>query len=304
MIAFIDMHREQFGVEAICRILGATECGFITSRGYRAAKSRPACARSIRDEMLVEEVKRIHKENYSVYGVRKMWHAMRHAGWDVCRDQVARLMRVAGLQGVRRGRKPVTTCPGAGPDERPDLVERKFAADRPRQLWVADITYVRILAGFCYVAFITDVFSRRIVGWAVAPTLHTQSLPLLALEHALLSTGASRNDSGLVHHSDRGSQYVSLAYSDALIAAGVKASVGTVGDSYDNALAETVNGLYKTELIYSKRIWDSVSEVELATMGWVHWWNTTRLHEALDYRTPAAVEAAYTHTTTTAPATV
>ncbi|WP_150108476.1 integrase core domain-containing protein, partial [Brachybacterium muris] len=152
--------------------------------------------------------------------------------------------------------------------------------------------------------FITDVFSRRIVGWAVAPTLHTQSLPLLALEHALLSTGASRNDSGLVHHSDRGSQYVSLAYSDALIAAGVKASVGTVGDSYDNALAETVNGLYKTELIYSKRIWESVSEVELATMGWVHWWNTTRLHEALDYRTPAAVEAAYTHTTTTAPATV
>ena len=274
MIAFIDMHRDQFGVEAICRILGATECGFITSRGYRAAKSRPACARSIRDEMLVEEVKRIHKENYSVYGVRKMWHAMRHAGWDVGRDQVARLMRIAGLQGVRRGRKPVTTRPGAGPDERPDLVERKFAADRPRQLWVADITYVRILAGFCYVAFITDVFSRRIVGWAVAPTLHTQSLPLLALEHALLSTGASRNDSGLVHHSDRGSQYVSLAYSDALIAAGVKASVGTVGDSYDNALAETVNGLYKTELIYSKRIWDSVSEVELATMGWVHWWNT------------------------------
>ena len=206
MIAFIDMHRDQFGVEAICRILGATECGFITSRGYRAAKSRPACARSIRDEMLVEEVKRIHKENYSVYGVRQMWHAMQHAGWDVGRDQVARLMRIAGLQGVRRGRKPVTTRPGAGPDERPDLVERKFAADRPRQLWVADITYVRILAGFCYVAFITDVFSRRIVGWAVAPTLHTQSLPLLALEHALLSTGASRNDSGLVHHSDRGSQ--------------------------------------------------------------------------------------------------
>ena len=132
MIAFIDMHREQFGVEAICRILGATECGFITSRGYRASKTRPASARSLRDEMLVEELKRIHQENYSVYGVRKMWHAMRHAGWDVGRDQVARLMRIAGLQGVRRGRKPVTTCPGAGPDERPDLVERKFAADRPR----------------------------------------------------------------------------------------------------------------------------------------------------------------------------
>ena len=304
MIAFIDVHREKFGVEAICRILGATECGFITSRGYRASKNRPASARSLRDEMLVEELKRIHQENYSVYGVRKMWHAMRHAGWDVGRDQVARLMKSAGLQGVRRGRKTVTTRPAAGEDQRPDLVERKFVADRPQQLWVADITYVRILAGFCYVAFITDVFSRRIVGWAVAPTLHTQSLPLLALEHALLSTGASRNEGGLVHHSDRGSQYISLAYSDALVAAGVKASVGTVGDSYDNALAETVNGLYKAELIYSKRIWESVSEVELATMGWVHWWNTARLHEALGYRTPASVEAAYTHLMTTAPATV
>ncbi|GAC62941.1 putative transposase, partial [Gordonia malaquae NBRC 108250] len=289
MIAFVDMHREKFGVEAICRILSATECGFITSRGYRAAKNRPASARSVRDEMLAEEVQRIHQANYSVYGVRKMWHAMRHAGWNVGRDQVARLMKIAGLQGVRRGRKPVTTCSADGDDQRPDLVERRFVADRPQQLWVADITYVRMLSGFCYVAFVTDVFSRRIVGWAVAPTLHTESLPLLALEHALQSTGVSRNESGLIHHSDRGSQYVSLAYSDALLAAGVTASVGTVGDSYDNALAETVNGLYKAELIYSKRIWESVSEVELATMGWVHWWNTSRLHEALGYRTPANV---------------
>ncbi|MFM9375999.1 IS3 family transposase [Gordonia sp. VNK21] len=304
MIAFVDMHREKFGVEAICRILSTTECGFITSRGYRAAKNRPASARSVRDEMLVEEVQRLHQANYSVYGVRKMWHAMRHAGWDVGRDQVARLMKIAGLQGVRRGRKPVTTCSADGDDQRPDLVERRFVADRPQQLWVADITYVRMLPGFCYVAFITDVFSRRIVGWAVAPTLHTEPLPLLALEHALQSTGVSRNESGLIHHSDRGSQYVSLAYSDALLAAGVTASVGTVGDSYDNALAETVNGLYKAELIYSKRIWESVSEVELATMGWVHWWNTSRLHEALGYRTPANVEASYTHTTTTAPAAV
>ncbi|GAA3042152.1 hypothetical protein GCM10010528_22620 [Gordonia defluvii] len=304
MIAFVDMHREKFGVEAICRILSATECGFITSRGYRAAKNRPASARSVRDEMLAEEVQRIHQANYSVYGVRKMWHAMRHAGWNVGRDQIARLMKIAGLQGVRRGRKPVTTCSADGDDQRPDLVERRFVADRPQQLWVADITYVRMLSGFCYVAFVTDVFSRRIVGWAVAPTLHTESLPLLALEHALQSTGVSRNESGLIHHSDRGSQYVSLAYSDALLAAGVTASVGTVGDSYDNALAETVNGLYKAELIYSKRIWESVSEVELATMGWVHWWNTSRLHEALGYRTPANVGATYTHTTTTAPATV
>ncbi len=230
-----------------------------------------------------------------------MHQAMRRAGWEIGRDQVGRLMKVAGLEGVRRGRKPVTTRPAAEPDARPDLVERRFAAERPNQLWVADITYVRTLAGFCYVAFITDVFTRHIVGWAVSASLHTAGLPLLALEQALLTTGASRGRQGLVHHSDRGSQYVSLAYSDALITAGVTASVGTVGDSFDNALAETVNGLYKAELIHTKRVWDSLQAVELATMGWVHWWNTQRLHQALGYRTPAEVEAAYTHNQDTAP---
>ncbi len=230
-----------------------------------------------------------------------MHHAMRRAGWEIGRDQVARLMKLAGVEGVRRGRKPITTRPAGEPDARPDLVERCFTAERPNQLWVADITYVRILGGFCYVAFITDVYSRRIVGWAVSDNLHTAGLPLLALEHALVSTGASRDRHGLVHHSDRGSQYVSLAYSDALITAGVSASVGTVGDSYDNALAGTVNGLYKAELIHAKRIWESVEAVELATMGWVHWWNTQRLHEALGYRTPVEVEAAYTHDQDSAP---
>ncbi|WP_082803395.1 IS3 family transposase [Kocuria palustris] len=301
MIAFIDMHRDQFGVEAICRTLSATECGFITSRGYRAAKTRPASERSVRDAMLGQEIRRVHVENYSVYGVRKMHQAMRRASWEISRDQAARLMRAAGLQGVRRGCKPITTKPAREPDARPDMVERRFTADRPHRLWVADITYVRILGGFCYVAFITDVYSRRIVGWAVSGSLHTAGLPLLALEHALLSTGASRGREGLVHHSDRGSQYVSLAYSHALITAGVSASVGTVGDSYDNALAETVNGLYKAELIHAKRIWESVEAVELATMGWVHWWNTARLHEALGYCTPAEVEAAYTHDQDSAP---
>lgn len=206
MIRFIDEHRDQFGVEAICRTLRATECGFITSRGYRAAKTRPASARALRDVLLLEEVKRIHAENYSVYGIRKMHHAMVRAGWQVGRDQVARLMREAGLQGVRRGRKPITTRPAGVPDARPDLVERRFAADRPHQLWVADITYVRTISGFCYVAFITDVYSRRIVGWAVSGSLRTAGLPLLALEHALVSTGATRGRQGLVHHSDRGAQ--------------------------------------------------------------------------------------------------
>ena len=304
MIRFIDEHRDQFGVEAICRVLSATECGFITSRGYRAAKARPASTRALRDEVLLPELRRIHAENYSVYGVRKMHHAMRRAGWDVGRDQVARLMRGAGLHGVRRGRKPVTTRPAQMPDARPDLVERRFTAEQPNRLWVADITYVRILAGFCYVAFITDVCTRKIVGWAVSATLHTDGLPLLALEHALLTSGAVRSQSGLIHHSDRGAQYVSLAYSDALITAGVTASVGSVGDSYDNALAETVNGLFKAELIHSQRIWESTQAVEIATMGWVHWWNTECLHEALGYRTPVEVEASYTHPTTTAPAPV
>ncbi len=206
MIAFIDEHRDQFGVEAICRTLRATECGFITSRGYRASKSRPASARSLRDELLIEELERIHAENYSVYGVRKMRHAMARAGGEIGRDQVARLMRAAGLQGVRCGRKPTTTKPADEPDARPDLVERRFAAERPNQLWVADITYVRILGGFCYVAFITDVYSRCIVGWAVSGSLHTAGLPLLALEHALVSTGATRGRQGLIHHSDRGAQ--------------------------------------------------------------------------------------------------
>ena len=305
MIRFIDEHRDQLGVEAICRVLSATECGFITSRGYRAAKAPPASARALRDEALLPEIRPIHSENYSVYGVRKMHHAMRRAGWDVGRDQVARLMRAAGLQGVRRGRRPVTTRPAQVPDARPDLVERRFTAEQPNRLWVADITYVRILAGFCYVASITDVCTRKIVGWAVAATLHTEGLPLLALEHALLTSGAVRSESGLIHHSDRGAQYVSLAYSAALITAGVTASVGTVGDSYDNALAETVNGLFKAELIHSqRRIWESTEAVEIATMGWVHWWNHDRLHEALGYRTPAEVEASYTHPMTTAPATV
>lgn len=302
MIAFIDEHRDQFGVEAICRTLSATQCGFITSRGYRAAKRRPPSDGAVEDELLVPEVRRIHAENYGIYGVRKMHQAMARAGCEIGRDQIARLMRAAGLQGVRRGRKPVTTRPADVPDTRPDLVERRFTADGPNQLWVADITYVRILAGFCYVAFINDVFTRRIVGWAVSASLPTAGLALLALEHALVATGASRGREGLIHHSDPGCQYVSLAYSDALFAAGVSASVGTVGDSYDNALAETVNGLYKAELIHSKRVWESVEAVELATMGWVHWWNTARLHEALDYRTPAEVEAAaYTHDQDSAP---
>lgn len=181
-------------------------------------------------------------------------------------------------------------------------MKRDFTSAAPHQLWIADITYVRLMSGFCYVAFITDVCTRKIVGRAVASTLHTDRLSLLALEHALLTSGARWTSSGLSHHSDRGVQYVSVAHTDALVAAGVTASVGTVGDSYDNALAESINGLYKTEIIYSRGVWDSATAVEIAILEWVRWWNTARLHESLAYRTPAEVEAACTEIEATAPA--
>ncbi|GAA1369135.1 transposase InsO family protein [Brevibacterium luteolum] len=294
MIRFIDTFRGRFGVEFICRVLGATACGFITSRGYRAAKSRKPAARAIRDGLLVEEVKRLHAANYGVYGVRKMWHAMRRAGWDIGRDQTARLMRVAGVTGVVRGRKPRTTVPARVPDQRPDLVMRDFKAPAPNRLWVADITYVRTSCGFVYTAFVIDAYSRRIVGWATRSSMTTEALSLEALEHALNTARGGAEQ--LVHHSDRGSQYVAVAYTERLADAGIRPSVGSVGDSYDNALAETVNGLYKTELIYSQPAWAGLTEVEFATMNWVHWWNTGRLHEGLGHRTPAEVEAKHFET--------
>lgn len=292
MIAYVDTYRDMFGVELICRTLAATAGGFITARGYRAATTRPASDRALRDEALIPVIKRLHTENYGVYGARKIWHAMRREGWQIGRDQIARLMRKAGLTGVIRGRKPRTTIPAREPDLRPDLVQRRFVADRPNRLWVADITYVRTTAGFCYTAFVTDVFSRKIVGWSTRSTMRTEDLPLEALEHALVSAKDRALD-GLIHHSDRGSQYVSIRYSERLAHAGVTASVGTVGDSYDNALAEAVNGLYKAELIHARPAWPTTTEVEFQTMNWVTWWNTQRLHEALDYATPAEVETAY-----------
>ena len=236
---------------------------------------------------------RLHAQNYGVYGHRKMWHAMRREGWLIGRDQTARLMRIAGLHGVRRGRRPFTTVPSKLPDHRPDLVERDFHALTPDMLWVADITYVRTVSGFAYTAFITDACTRKIVGWSVASSLSTQALPMIALQQAIATTPAARQGGRLVHHSDRGVQYVSLAYTDTQAEHGVAPSVGTVGDSYDNALAETVNGLYKAELIYSRTTWPSTSAVELATSEWVTWWNHQRLHEALGYRTPVQVEASY-----------
>lgn len=204
-------------------------------------------------------------------------------------------MRKAGLCGVVRGRKPRTTVSSKQPDHRLDLVDRNFQALAPNKLWVADITYVRTTSGFCYTAFITDTYSRRIVGWATRSTMRTDALPLEALEHALIAAKDQALSSldGLVHHSDRGSQYVSIRYTEHLTKAQISPSVGSTGDAYDNALAETVNGLYKTELIYARPAWPSVTEVEFQTMNRVHWWNNIRLHQNLTYQTPAETESAY-----------
>ena len=294
MIAFIDTHRDQFGVELICRVMRAAIKGFLTSRGYRAAKTRPACDREIRDEQLIADLRTVHRKNFSVYGVKKMHAAMRRQGWQVGREQTRRLMRKAGLRGVQRG-KPVFTTIADPADERPaDLVGRQFRTAAPNRLWVADITYVRTWQGFCYTAFVTDACSRKIVGWAVAATMRTEDLPLQAFNHAVWQVNSDLSE--LVHHSDRGSQYLSLVYTDRLGELGVAPSVGSRGDSYDNALAEAVNAAYKTELIHRGRPWRCVDDVELATAEWVFWYNEERLHEALGYVPPAEYEAALTGT--------
>lgn len=296
MIAFIDEYRDRFSVEFICRTLNRErEGGFVTSRGYRNAKYGAPSARTVRDEWLVEQVRQIHAANYGVYGIRKMWHALRRAGLKVGREQTARLMRLAGVCGKGKGRPPMTTRKGKGQDTRPDLVQRQFKASGPNQLWVADITYVRAKRGFVYAAFVTDVFSRKIVGWALSDSMRTEALPLQALNQAIAS---AKDTTGLVHHCDHGSQYVSIVYNDRLAAAGITPSTGSVGDSYDNALAESVNGSFKNELIHTKK-WTDVLEVEIATFDWVTWWNSTRLHQALHYQTPTEVEDNYRNTANT-----
>ncbi|QIM16927.1 IS3 family transposase [Leucobacter insecticola] len=291
MIKFIDTYRDRFGVEFLCRTLRAAVRGFITSRGYRAAKRRLPSARQLRDELLVPEIRRLHEANYGVYGVRKMHALVKREGWEIGRDQTARLMRLADVQGVTRRAKAFTTRSDSARDLPGDLVNRAFTAAAPRCLWVADITYVATWSGFAYVAFITDVYARKIVGWSVASTLKTEALPLQALDMAAWNIGG--NLAGVTHHSDHGSNYMSLRYTERVRELGAMPSTGTVGDSYDNALAETVNGLYKAELIRRRGPWKTVEEVELATLEYVWWWNNQRLHEALEYRTPVEVEAAY-----------
>jgi putative transposase len=292
MIRYIDEHKDRFGVEGICRVLGDQfACGFITGSGYWAAKRRPPSARTLSDRHLLPIIEALHATNFGVYGTRKMWWLLTREGHRVGRDRVARLMRQAGLRGVVRGRKPFTTVTDPV-DHRPeDLVQRRFSAPAPNRLWVADLTYVRTWSGFCYVAFVVDVYSRMIVGWAASRTIRTEDLPLVALETAAWARTGSLNQ--LVHHSDRGSQYLSIRYTDRLAELGITGSVGSKGDSFDNALAETVNGLYKTELIKRRGPWRTMEQVELATLEWVDWWNQHRLHTALGGLSPTEYETIY-----------
>ena len=285
MIAYIDEEKERFGVEPICKHLQ------VAPSTYYDAKSRPPSARAIRDEELKAEIERVHAENFGVYGARKVWRQMKREGFEVARCTVERLMRELGLEGVRRGKKKRTTIPDEEAIRPADLVNRDFTAPGPNRLWVADLSYVATWSGFAYVAFVIDVFSRFIVGWRASTSLRTD-LVLDALEMAIW---ARRRESlpELVHHSDRGSQYLSIRYTERLEDAGAAASVGSRGDAYDNALAETVIGLYKTGLIRNRGPWRNLDEVEYATLEWVDWFNHRRLLEPIGNIPPAELEAYY-----------
>jgi putative transposase len=289
MVAFIDAHRGVYGVEPICRVLPIAPSTYYEQKARQADRTRLP-ERLVRDADLREEIERVWKENRSVYGARKIWLQLKREGFSVARCTVERLMRQMGLQGAVRGLRYKTTTIVDEAAQRPaDLVQRSFKADRPNQLWVADITYVATWAGFAYVAFVTDVFSRKIVGWRVSNSLRSD-LALDALEQAIHIRPALDQ---LIHHSDRGVQYVSIRYTERLADAGIEPSVGSVGDSYDNALAETIFGLFKTEVIRPNGPWRSLEEVEFATLEWVDWFNHRRLLEPIGDIPPAEFEAMY-----------
>jgi transposase InsO family protein len=290
MIAFIEDHRKAYGVEPICRVLPIAPS---TYHEHAAKRREPArrSERAKRDEMLKGEVQRVFDENFRVYGVRKVWRQLGREGIAVARCTVARLMRTMGLQGAVRG-KPIHTTRSDKAVPCPlDRVNRHFQAPRPNALWLADFTYVATWSGFVYVAFVIDAFARRIVGWRVSRSAHA-GFVLDALEQALHARRPVRGG-GLVHHSDRGVQYVSIKYTERLAQAGIEPSVGSVGDSYDNALAESVIGLFKAEVIHRRGPWRSIEAVEFATLEWVDWFNHRRLLEPIGNIPPAEAEARY-----------
>jgi putative transposase len=290
MIAFIDDHREAYGVEPICKVLPIAPS---TYREHAARRADPAklSARAKQDVSLKMEIRRVFAENFEVYGVRKVWRQLRREGFDIARCTVERLMRNMDIRGVIRGKPVKTTISDKAAPCPLDHVKRQFRAPRPNVLWVSDFTYVATWQGFVYVAFVIDTFARRIVGWRASRTAHT-SFVLDALEQALHDRRAVHR-AGLVHHSDRGSQYVAIKYTDCLAEAGIEPSVGSVGDSYDNALAETINGLYKAEVIHRRGPWRSFEAVEFATLEWVDWFNHRRLLEPIGNIPPAEAEQRY-----------
>lgn len=289
MVSFIDDYRGTYGVEPICKVLPIAPSTYYAHRA-RALDATKLSARARRDTILRPEIERVWTENFEVYGPRKVWKQLAREHVSVARCTVERLMRGLGIRGAVRGRAfKVTTVPNAAAPRPPDLVDRQFTATQPNKLWVADITYVATWIGFVYVAFVVDVFSRRIVGWRVSKSLRSE-LALDALEQALHARTDAR---GLVHHSDKGSQYTAIRYTERLADFGVARSVGSVGDSYDNALAETINGLYKTELIWRRGPWRTFEDVEYATLKWVDWFNHRRLLEPIGYLPPVEFENAY-----------
>ena len=284
MTAFIAERKEEFRVEPMCAVLP------IAPSTYYAAISRPPSARRLRDEELKPEITRVYQDNQSVYGPRKVWRQLKREGFVVARCTVERLMRALGLKGAVRGKTWKTTFPDQSAPRPLDLVDRDFAVGAPNRLWVADLTYVRTWSGFVYAAFVIDAYSRMILGWQTSTSLRTD-LALDALEMALWRRGDDVE--GLVHHSDRGVQYLSIRYTERLAEAGVAISVGSRGDAFDNALAETINGLYKTEVIRKKGPWKTLEDVEFATLEWVDWFNNRRLLEPIGYIPPAEFEEMY-----------
>ena len=295
MIVFIDQHRSLYGVEPICRVLPIAPSTYYRCKDLERYPDKRS-ERTRTDEVLSVEICRVWDENHRVYGARKVWKQLNREWLWVARCTVERLMRKLGLEGVHRGRRCRTTIPSDRSDKPLDLVNRQFLALRPNQLWVADITYVATWRGFVYVAFVIDVFSRYIVGWRVLKSMQTD-LVLDALEQALWARG---KPTGVIHHSDRGSQYLSIRYSERLNEAGFNASVGSVGDSYDNALAESINALYKAEVIHKQGPWRGLDEVERATLTWVDWFNNRRILQPIGDRPPAEYELMYYHQTESA----
>jgi len=288
MVDFIDRHRDQYGVEPICAQLPIAPSQYYEHK-VRQTDPQRVPLRQRRDATLLPEIQRVHAENFGVYGARKVWLQLGRENIEAARCTVERLMRAAELQGVVRGRSCRTTVADDHAERPLDHVNRQFVATRPNQLWVADFTYVATWVGFVYVAFVIDVFARRIIGWRVARSMRAE-LVLDALEQAIWARGGV---DGVIHHSDRGSQYLSIRYTERLVEAGAQPSVGSVGDSYDNALAETIIGLFKTEVIHRRGPWRNLEAIEYATLEWVDWFNHRRLLEPIGDIPPAELEATY-----------